>query len=109
MKKLWTKINGAYLPILFALFLIIGVLVGYLIQKEENAKPRYLVYPDNEKISEVINYIVSHYVDSVDKESLVYTAIMAMLDSLDPHSVYIPAEDLNEVNETLEGEFSGIG
>ena len=49
------------------------------------------------------------YVDSVDLDGLVETAIRGMLEELDPHSVYIPSEDLQQADEPLNGKFEGIG
>ena len=55
-------------------------------------------------------YQIDHmYVDSVDDNKLVDKAIVSMLAELDPHSVYIPKEDLEEVNEPLKGNFEGVG
>ncbi|MBK9761170.1 MAG: PDZ domain-containing protein [Flavobacteriales bacterium] len=59
---------------------------------------------------EALLYQIEHmYVDSVDQKGLVETAITAMLEQLDPHSVYIPKEELDQVNEPLKGNFEGIG
>ncbi len=59
---------------------------------------------------EALLYHIDHmYVDSVDDEDLVEHAIVTMLERLDPHSIYIPKEDLEEVNEPLKGNFEGIG
>ncbi|MBP8823779.1 MAG: S41 family peptidase [Flavobacteriales bacterium] len=55
-------------------------------------------------------YQIDHlYVDSVNDGKLVEKAIVAMLAELDPHSVYIPKEELEEVNEPLKGNFEGVG
>jgi carboxyl-terminal processing protease len=55
-------------------------------------------------------YQIDHmYVDSVDDGKLVDKAIQSMLAELDPHSVYIPKEDVEEVNEPLKGNFEGVG
>lgn len=55
-------------------------------------------------------YQIDHmYVDSVDDNKLVDKAIVSMLGELDPHSVYIPKEDLEQVNEPLKGNFEGVG
>jgi carboxyl-terminal processing protease len=56
-----------------------------------------------------LNIIESNYVDSVNRNDLVETAIPAMLRKLDPHSIYIPAKDLARANEPLQGNFDGIG
>ena len=53
--------------------------------------------------------ILKSYVDSIDDHKLTEYAIRGMLRELDPHSTYIPAEELQEKNEQLEGEFEGIG
>lgn len=49
------------------------------------------------------------YVDSVDQDKLVEEAIIGMLKELDPHSSYTNAKETKELNEPLEGSFSGIG
>lgn len=54
----------------------------------------------------IVNYA---YVDEVDNNKLVEDAIKGMLKELDPHSVYIPEEELKRMNEPLEGNFEGIG
>lgn len=55
------------------------------------------------------NAIAQLYVDSVDEEKLVEDAIRGMLEKLDPHSAYSNAEETKELNEPLQGNFSGIG
>ncbi len=62
-----------------------------------------------EKLGTLLNIIKFAYVDSTKEDKLVEDAINGMLDQLDPHSVYIPAKDLREMNEPLEGSFEGIG
>ncbi len=61
------------------------------------------------KLEELIRYIESRYVDDVNKDQLVKEAIDNILMKLDPHSNYISADQLKEVNEQLEGSFDGIG
>lgn len=62
-----------------------------------------------DKILELINIINFSYVDSVDGNKLSEAAITAMLAELDPHSMYIPKEEVNEMNELLNGNYEGIG
>ncbi len=59
-----------------------------------------------ENLLSVINYA---YVDEVDNSKMAEDAIVGLLKELDPHSVYIPAEELERMNEPLEGNFEGIG
>jgi carboxyl-terminal processing protease len=61
------------------------------------------------KFTRVLSLVNSFYVDSVDEEKLVEEAIVKLLKELDPHSVYIPKDELKEMNEPLEGAFEGIG
>jgi carboxyl-terminal processing protease len=61
------------------------------------------------KLGSLLYHIDRMYVDDVDNKKLVDAAIVAMLEELDPHSIYIPKEDLEEVNEPLKGNFEGVG
>ena len=61
------------------------------------------------KLINALNIISNMYVDSVNDKKLVETAIVSMLKELDPHSVYIPKEEVERINEPLEGSFEGIG
>ncbi len=61
------------------------------------------------KIGRTLNLIDAFYVDSVNVNSLTETVIIETLRNLDPHSVYISAKDVKEMNEPLNGNFEGIG
>ena len=61
------------------------------------------------KLNSLLYHIENIYVEDVDLESLVETAIVKMLEEMDPHSVYIPAEDLQAADEPLNGNFEGVG
>jgi len=60
-------------------------------------------------LQEIMDLIQNKYVDDVPMEALADTAIQAVLNKLDPHSVFIPTEQLQAVNEDLAGKFYGIG
>ncbi len=62
-----------------------------------------------QKFGTALQIIDYAYVDSVDAPKLVENAIIAVLKELDPHSAYISKEDIERVNEPLEGSFEGIG
>lgn len=62
-----------------------------------------------QKLMQVYKYVSGLYVDKPDMNTAVESAITGMLDDLDPHSAYIPAEEMKAVQESFEGEFSGIG
>ncbi|MDX1652551.1 MAG: S41 family peptidase [Brumimicrobium sp.] len=65
--------------------------------------------PKLRKINEVYTYIDRMYVDTVPSEEISDAAIVSMLEKLDPHSTYIPADEVNEANERIDGSFVGIG
>lgn len=62
-----------------------------------------------EKFEYLVMQIKRQYVDSIQEEKLVEDAIVGMLKELDPHSNYIPAKEVQKMNEPLEGNFDGIG
>ena len=61
------------------------------------------------KLLYTLSLIDSRYVDKVNIDSITDLAMPKLLAELDPHSTYIPAQEFPEVNESLEGEFDGIG
>jgi carboxyl-terminal processing protease len=61
------------------------------------------------KLDALMYHIDRMYVDSVNDNELVDKAIVSILEELDPHSIYIPKEELEEVNEPLKGNFEGVG
>lgn len=61
------------------------------------------------KFSKVLDLINNYYVDTVNEEKLVESAIIEILHELDPHSAYISKEDVAKMNEPLQGNFEGIG
>ena len=63
----------------------------------------------NGRMEELIRYIDARYVDDVEDDELVEGAINHILDDLDPHSSYIPKDELKETTERLQGNFDGIG
>ena len=60
-------------------------------------------------LAHLINLIYHNYVDEVDVDDVLTGAIEGMLDRLDPHSSYIPAEDKEGIDEKFRGDFEGIG
>ncbi len=102
------KKSLAFLPVIFALLLITGIFIGIKLSRN-GTNERMLLFPRPDKINSVLDMIEDTYVDSVSRGNLEEEAINSVLKQLDPHSVYIPASELQEMNEPLEGNFSGIG
>lgn len=105
---------NVWIPLLFALVLVGGMMIGMQLNQGQTT---IIMEPKDEmvsvlgqgKLEELIRYIEAKYVDDVDREELVDETIASILKQLDPHSSYIPAEKLREINEQLEGNFEGIG
>jgi carboxyl-terminal processing protease len=100
-----------YLPIAFALVLVIGILLGYYLLRISFAINHPMVRLNSNKgmVNELIRYIDKNYVDTVNPSQLQREAIVGMLMSLDPHSQFIPASEFHEANDPLTGNFDGIG
>lgn len=67
------------------------------------------ITPGQQRVDQVMKLIDGNYTESPDMERLSTEAINAMLKSLDPHSVYIAAKDVERANEGLQGNFEGVG
>jgi len=86
--------------------ILIGVAIGILINPLVSSDN---VYDQFEKYRKVFGITTKNYVEDVDTQKLTEAAIRGMLNELDPHSVYITAEEMKEVQEDFQGSFEGIG
>lgn len=103
--------HNAFLPIILSLVLILGIWLGYFLNNRIRNASTFSQQQGsgNEKINSLLDYIEYQYVDTINKKDLVEKTVTSLLQSLDPHSAYIPASDFSAVNEPLEGNFDGIG
>jgi carboxyl-terminal processing protease len=101
------KNNQKYTPIyLFATLafgVVLGTMLNFPVANFSSAKN-----PTN-KLNQLINLIDTEYVDSVNTDSIVNLAVNDILAQLDPHSVYIAKEELEDVTQSMKGDFVGIG
>lgn len=97
------RINGRFLPVIGALLLVAGIWLGYCLADGDKTGVT------QRKLARVLDIINNEYVDEIDIDSVIESAIPLLLENLDPHSVYISAADRADVNQKLEGSFSGIG
>ena len=101
--------RSIFLPLMLAISLVLGILIGVILPRKNDSPQVPGLRPRNDKLNSILNIIDRNYVDSVNRDDLVEAAIPAILKKLDPHSVYIPAKDLVRANESLQGNFEGIG
>ena len=92
-----------WLPVIMAVTFILGFLAGDIVNHESGPTPT------QKKFQTIINLIRKDYVDEVDIDSLLENTLPSLLQNLDPHSAYIPASDLQAVNDDLDGSFCGVG
>lgn len=102
------KASNPYRPFIYALILSFGIMLGFVVNTITNGK-QAILNRHYDKIEDILNYIDQKYVDTINRTQLMDKTIDKMLSNLDPHSVYIPAQDVGEMNEGLEGNFEGIG
>ncbi len=97
-----------WLPLLLSVAMIVGMMLGY---RMRDAMPgrNFFALDKSYPLQEVLNLIRNKYVDQVKVNDLTDTAINAILGKLDPHSVFISAEEVEGVNEDIAGNFFGIG
>jgi carboxyl-terminal processing protease len=97
-----------WLPLMFSIVMVVGMVIGYKL-RENTTVPGFFRLSSKSPIQEVLDIIRMKYVDDVGTDTLGNKIIQDVLNKLDPHSVYIPAKDLEDVNDDMRGNFSGIG
>ena len=101
------------LPTLTVVVMALGILIGTTLTQKVNAQR--IVYQNGHlqwelsKVDRLLQLMSQAYVDSLNIDSITDEVMSEMVQKLDPHSAYIPKEDLEMVNSELAGSFSGIG
>tara|TARA_B100000678_G_scaffold289300_1_gene299550 strand:- start:1392 stop:2981 length:1590 start_codon:yes stop_codon:yes gene_type:complete len=103
--------NKLLIPILLGLAVVFGLLIGMFLNYPSR---KFSLTPSQEdqrqqKIRQIIDYIDFEYVDNVNTDSLLDITITDLLRRLDPHSTYIPIDEVAANEESIRGSFEGIG
>lgn len=98
-----------WLPVIVVAAIAAGIFLGVRLQTRKQLLTRTMFINNANKIGSILNLVEKNYVDTVDSKKMIETAIPEILKQLDPHTVYIPAKDMQEVGEEMSGNFSGIG
>lgn len=118
-----------FLPMIISIALIVGILVGnwitqirvrsivtdevnkqrFSIRPGANSGSGFSLTPRGNKVASALQYILNEYVDTVTISNLNESVLPALVENLDPHSIYIPASEFQRFAEPLAGNFSGIG
>ena len=104
MKKL-----QVWWPLFFAATMIAGMVIGYKLRKNIPETQGFFGSNKATSLQEVMTLVKTKYVDSINTDSLTEDAIQAMMEKLDPHSIYIPNQLTAAANEDINGNFEGIG
>lgn len=101
--KIWT-------PLAAALILSGGMILGFRLHDTlRNKRDITNVVERNDRLEQIIDLINANYVDSIASNALYEEAVKGILSHLDPHTLYIPADEVAAANEDLAGSFFGIG
>ena len=101
-------------PLILAVGIVLGILLGQFVGRNKvESQIRTLIsrggLNTTNKIMQTCMLVEHKFVDSISMDSLAELVIPLLVKELDPHSIYIPAHEMQQVNEPLEGEFDGIG
>jgi len=102
------KKTQVWAPLLFSLTMILGMLIGYRMRDSMPGRD-FFSMDKKTPLQEIMTLIENKYVDTVNTNNLADTAIQAILSKLDPHSLYIPKEQVQGINDDLAGTFFGVG
>lgn len=107
MEKIKNSKFQIKLPIILAIGLAAGILIGATFASPDNTTANFM--KGVMKFREVMSLIDKSYVDKVNTDDMVETAVTKMLEELDPHTVYVSAKDVELSNSDLKKEFEGVG
>ena len=102
------KIRNIYLPILLCTAMAVGLLLGSFLNFPTE-KRGMISSSHKSKLNKLMDFIESEYIDDVNTDSIVDLTVNSILEKLDPHSVYIAKSDMEQVAQSMKGDFVGIG
>ena len=97
------------MPLIMALCVVMGIFIGTFYANHFSGNRLSIINSSSNKLNNLLHIIDDQYVDTVNVNDLVEKAMPQILSELDPHSVYIPAKDVQMANDDLRGSFSGVG
>ncbi|MEO3402587.1 S41 family peptidase [Mucilaginibacter sp. CAU 1740] len=91
------------------ILLLLGILIGLMLNRDFATHNLGLSLANNSKISKVLQLVERNYVDTVNIDSIEGVSVNNLLQNLDPHSLYLPPQQAESINERLDGGFNGVG
>ena len=104
--------NNVLIALSYSVILIAGMVLGIKFIKDQGfgvKRSPQLASNSDGKLEEILHIINKNYVDDINTDSLQNLPIDSVLHQLDPHSVYLPPTDAQDMTDNLEGNFEGVG
>ncbi|MFQ3237899.1 MAG: carboxyl-terminal processing protease [Olleya marilimosa] len=101
--------SKTYFPLIIGVAIAAGIFIGGKLNFGDSSDRLFTSNSKKDKLNRLIDYIDYEYVEDVNTDSIVDVTVNGILDNLDPHSVYIPKENMQKVAENMKGNFVGIG
>ena len=104
-----SKKTKVLLSLFFVSVFLLGIMIGAQGKKTAQGGENKEIYEYLRTFSDVIDLVKRSYVEEVKDKDIVYAAIKGILESLDPHSSFLPPDMYKEMQTDTKGEFGGIG
>src|SRR4030043_1093884 len=104
----WKGIKNFKVVSLFLLVFILGMTIG-LVKSHKVSAVSNSMYEDLKVFTDVLGLLQKEYVEEKDSKDLIYGAVNGMLETLDPHSAFMPPNAYKEMQEETRGRFEGLG
>ena len=105
-----SNLRALLTPIVLALAIVLGMMINRFLPDRGQMSVAAGVYPQmGNKLDVILGMIQHSYVDTVNMTELIENSIPIILNDLDPHTIYIPAKDMQRANEGIIGNFGGVG
>lgn len=104
--------NNILIALSYSVILIVGMVLGIKFIKDQGfgvERSPQLASNSDGKLEEILHIINKNYVDDINTDSFQNLPIDSVLHQLDPHSVYLPPTDAQDMTDDLEGNFEGVG
>lgn len=101
--------KNKYIPLIVGAAIAAGIIMGGKLNFSDTSDNLFTTNSKKNKLNRLIDYIDYEYVEDVNTDSIVDVTVNGILNNLDPHSTYIPKEDLQRITENMKGDFVGIG
>jgi carboxyl-terminal processing protease len=104
----WKGIKNFRIVLLILMVFFLGITIG-LVRSHKVSALSNNMYEDLKVFTDVIGLLQKEYVEETNSKDLVNGAIKGMLETLDPHSAFMPPQMYKEMQEETKGRFEGLG